>query len=92
MGGRLFCLGVVTALALCNHSLTLIYVDCVDSKTSRNKRKLLTNKQLLSSTLQVLLISLGGRTIIIAVAARASVRLYYKVPVKLSPDTMAPTN
>jgi hypothetical protein len=27
MVGRLFCLGIVTALALCNHSLTLIYVD-----------------------------------------------------------------
>jgi hypothetical protein len=26
-GGRLFRLGVVTALALCNHSLTLTYVD-----------------------------------------------------------------
>jgi hypothetical protein len=36
MGGQLFRLGVFTALALCNHSLTLIYV-AVSMRRRREK-------------------------------------------------------
>jgi hypothetical protein len=45
LGGRLFRLGVDTALAPCNHSLTIIYVD-VSMRSHRVKKqgKLLTNQ------------------------------------------------
>jgi hypothetical protein len=45
LGGRLFRLGVDTALASCNHSLTIVYVDVpMRSHRVKNRGKLLTNQ------------------------------------------------